>query len=77
MIVFKGSFQNQLEGQIEYIAKDSSSRARNFKSELFKKIKRIPQHPYSYRKSIYFENETIRDLIFKGYTMFLELLSKK
>jgi plasmid stabilization system protein ParE len=76
-IVFKHSFQNRLESQIEYIAKDSPSRARNFKSELFKKIKRIPHHPYSHRKSIYFENETIRDLIFKGYTIVFRIAKDK
>jgi hypothetical protein len=25
--------------------------------------------PYKYRKSIYFDNENIRDLIYKGYTI--------
>jgi len=33
------------------------------------RIKEIPANPYRYRKSIYFEEESIRDLIFKGYTI--------
>jgi len=72
-IVFKDTFLNRFESQIEYISLDSPARARKFKSDLFKKIKEIPQRPHSYRKSIYFEDETIRDLIFKGYTIVFRL----
>jgi plasmid stabilization system protein ParE len=72
-IVFKDTFLNRLESQIEYISLDSPTRARKFKSDLFKRIKEILQRPSSYRKSIYFEDETIRDLIFKGYTIVFRL----
>jgi len=75
-IVFKDTFLNRLESQIEYISLDSRTRAVKFKSDLFKKIKEIPQRPHSYRKSIYFEDETIRDLIFKGYTIVFRLTEK-
>ncbi len=68
-IVFKDTFYHRLENQIEYISLDSPSRARKFRSDLFKRIKEIVTNPYRYRKSIYFEQETIRDLIFKGYTI--------
>jgi len=66
-IIFKESFLKRLEKQIEYISLDSAKRARKFKNDLLKRIKEIPIHPYKYRKSIYFENANIRDLIFKGY----------
>lgn len=68
-IVFKDTFYYRLENQIEYISLDSPARARKFKSDLLKRIKEIVTNPYRYRKSIYFEEETIRDLIFKGYTI--------
>ena len=68
-LVFKDTFYHRLESQIEYISLDSPIRARKFKSDLLKRIKEIPENPYKYRKSIYFEEETIRDLIFKGYTI--------
>ena len=48
---------------------DSPTRARRFKNDLLKRIKEIPKNPYRYRKSIYFESNEIRDLIFKGYTV--------
>lgn len=66
-IKFKSTFTDRLERQVRYIAHDSPSRARKFKNDLLKRIKKIPKHPYSYRKSIYFDENSIRDLIFKGY----------
>lgn len=32
-------------------------------------LKDLSKYPYKNRRSIYFENENIRDLIFKGYTI--------
>jgi plasmid stabilization system protein ParE len=68
-IVFKDTFITRLENQIEYISLDSPKRARKFKSDLLNAIKGIPSNPYQYRKSVYFKEESIRDLIFKGYTI--------
>lgn len=68
-ILFKESFMHRLENQIEYISLDSPKRARKFKNDLLKRVKEIPGNPYKYRKSIYFENTQIRDMIFKGYTV--------
>ena len=68
-VVFKETFIVRLESQIEYISLDSPTRARKFKSDLLKRIKEIPKNPYRHRKSIYFEDENIRDLIFRGYTI--------
>lgn len=68
-ILFKESFLRRLENQIDYIALDSPARARIFKSKLLAHIRQIPNHPYQYRKSIYFEDKNIRDLIYKGYTI--------
>ena len=68
-ILFKESFLKRLENQIEYISSDSPKRARKFKNDLLNLIKEIPKNPYKYRESIYFENQSIRDLVFKGYTV--------
>jgi hypothetical protein len=32
-------------------------------------MKQIPKHPQRFRKSIYFNDNSIRDLIYKGYTI--------
>lgn len=66
-IKFSASFRKKLSHQIQYISQDKPKAARNFKNDLFQEIKKIPHSPYSYRKSIFFENDQIRDLIFKGY----------
>ena len=68
-IIFKESFIRRLENQVEYIALDSPVRARKFKTELLNRIKGIAFNPTQNRKSIYFEDANIRDLIYKGYTI--------
>jgi plasmid stabilization system protein ParE len=68
-ILFKDSFLERLENQIDYISSDSPKRARKFKNDLLSRIKEISDNPYKFRKSIYFDNSNIRDLIFKGYTV--------
>lgn len=68
-VVFKDTFVSRLENQLEYIASNNPGNARVFKNELLKKIKSIPNHPLKHRKSIFFNDQNIRDLIFKGYTV--------
>lgn len=68
-IVYKESFVIRLENQLKYISADNPTAAKRFKKALIAKIKAIPMNPKSHRKSIYFEDENIRDLIFKGYTI--------
>jgi plasmid stabilization system protein ParE len=72
-IILKTSFLNRLANQVEYIALDSPSRARKFKNDLFDRIREIPKNPYLFRKSVYFDNTSIRDLIFKGYTIVFKI----
>lgn len=60
-------FKDKLNAQVEFIAKDKPAAARKFKNEIISRIKEIPTKPYIYRKSIFFDREDIRDLIFKGY----------
>ncbi len=76
-ILFKETFLQRLEKQIEYISSDSPKRARKFKNELLNRIREIPANPYSCRKSIYFEQTEIRDLIFKGYTVVFRINKNK
>jgi len=68
-ILFKDTFVYRLEKQLDYIALDSPAAARRFKNDLLKLIKTIPSNPYKNRKSIWFDDQNIRDLIFKGYTI--------
>ncbi len=61
------SFNDKLNSQIEYISRDKPQAARKFKSELLMRIKKTPLMPYKNRKSIFFDRNDIRDLIYKGY----------
>jgi plasmid stabilization system protein ParE len=36
-------------------------------------IKNLPNNPYKFRKSFYFDDENIRDMIFKKYTIVYEI----
>jgi len=69
IIIHKPTFSKQLKQIIEYIAQDKPSSSMKFKNELKENINLIPSNPIMYRKSIYFNNENIRDMIFKGYTI--------
>jgi len=61
------SFADKLNEQINYIAEDKPGAAKKFKSDILKRIREVPEMPYANRKSIFFDRENIRDLIFKGY----------
>ena len=68
-IVYRKDFLNSLDEILDYIALDSLNRAINFNRQLQKVINNIPNMPYKYRKSLYYNDEDIRDMIFKGYTI--------
>lgn len=66
-IRFSDSFNYKLENQVRYIAKDKPLAARNFKRDLLSIIRETKKMPYSFRKSIFSDNDDVRDLVFKGY----------
>jgi len=76
-IKFTESFKDKLNSQVEYIAKDKSKAARKFKNDLLAKVKKIPEMPYMYRRSIFFEADNIRELIFKGYIVVFRINTGK
>ena len=65
-IKLKTTFTERLKRQVTYISYDSTARARKFKNDLIGQLMKIPDNPYSYRKSIYFEDNSVRDLIFQA-----------
>ena len=69
VIKYKPKFERELKIVFDFIAKDSLNRAREFRNELIAKIERTAQTPFICRKSINFNDESIRDLIFKGYVI--------
>ena len=72
-IKLDGKFEINFNIIFEYIAKDKLSASKKFKKELFEQIKNLPNFPYKFRKSYYFDDEKVRDMIFKGYTIVYEV----
>ncbi|WP_428024739.1 type II toxin-antitoxin system RelE/ParE family toxin [Arcobacter sp.] len=61
------NYLQKLQSVMEFIAQDSVNQAIKFQVELDEIIDDIPNMPFKCRKSIYFDDNNIRDLIFKGY----------
>ncbi|RLA75494.1 MAG: type II toxin-antitoxin system RelE/ParE family toxin [Epsilonproteobacteria bacterium] len=70
-------YTNSLFKILDYIAVDKLQSSKKFENNLNKQINDIPNFPYKCRKSIYFDDENIRDMIFKGYTIIYRINQKK
>jgi len=68
-IVYKPIFLKQLKDILEYIARDKPSASLNFKSKLKENINLIPNSPYKYEQSRYFDDKNIRNMTYKKYTI--------
>lgn len=68
-IIRSAKYTKALKEQMKFISLNSKNRALVFKSEIDKHINDLSHMPYKCRQSIYFQDETIRDLIYKGYTI--------
>ena len=72
-IIRSRKFQINLLIILQNIAKDKVSASKNFQKELDKLIKNIPNFPFKYRQSIYFDDKNVRDLIYKKHTINYEI----
>ena len=68
-IIYEPKFVKSFTDIWDYISIDNETRADKFKVELKKKIEDLACMPYKFGKSIYFDDEDTRDLIFKGYVI--------
>lgn len=53
-----------LQNILKNIAKDKISAMQKFRYELNKQLNNIPNMPYKCRKSYYYDDEKVRDLIY-------------
>lgn len=58
------SFNFDLEEHVDFIARDKLGAAKNFEKDVLALLKDLSKYPYLNRRSIYYQNENIRDLIF-------------
>jgi plasmid stabilization system protein ParE len=68
-IEFDPEFMVALIAQLDRIAEDKPSAARDFKQALIAQCKSLVDMPYRCRKSIYYDDEDVRDLVFRGYVI--------
>jgi mRNA-degrading endonuclease RelE of RelBE toxin-antitoxin system len=66
-VKFTEKFSDSLLNQVEYISADKPKSARKFKSDLLRLLRKDLKNPFHFKKSIYFDDENIRDYVFKGY----------
>ena len=68
-IIETKDYLESLKNILHYIAQDKKSAALTFRKDLDKKISDLKDFPFMYRVSIYFDDEYIRDMTHKGYTI--------
>lgn len=66
-IRYDGRFIDDITEILVFIAQNNPRNSTKFKNDLKSTIAKLPENPYKCRQSIYFENEQIRDLVYKGY----------
>ena len=67
-IVLTTLFVSDLDNQVLYIAKDKPLAAKKFKKDLIRNLKKDLKNPFHFKKSQYFDDDLVRDYVFKGYT---------
>ncbi len=72
-IIESDEYKIRLREITQYIKKDKKVAAVNFAKELRKSIGNLKNYPFKFRKSVYFDDENIRDMIYKGYTITYEI----
>jgi plasmid stabilization system protein ParE len=76
-IVRSGKYTQSLQEIMRFISLDSKNKALKFRDKLDKQIANIINMPYKCRRSIYFDDDNIRDLIYKGYTVVYKIDEEK
>jgi plasmid stabilization system protein ParE len=56
-IELKDAFVSKLNRQVLYIAADKPTAARKFKKDILHKCRSLVDHPFKFKKSIYFDRE--------------------
>ncbi|MGE4473091.1 MAG: type II toxin-antitoxin system RelE/ParE family toxin [Sulfuricurvum sp.] len=70
----QNSFIAKLRFVLERIAEDKKSAAHSFRREILHECQNLSDFPYRCRRSIHYNDDNIRDLIFKGYTIIYKIM---
>ncbi len=78
MIILESErFRKELRTIALYIREESPQNAVRFVELLKARIDTFVHSPYRYRRSIYFDDEQMRDMVYKGYTVVYEIDEEK
>jgi len=77
IIIETSRYKRELRDIAFFIKKDKLSASIKFVQELKECINNLVNFPQKYRKSKYFEDENIRDMIFSGYTVIYEIFEDR
>lgn len=72
-ITLSPRFYNELEQITDFIAIDSPHNAIKFYDALLVTINQVSESPFQYRKRASTNDESIRELIFKGYVVIFKI----
>lgn len=72
-IIFKSDFETRLNEILDFIIIHTPNSAMRFHHELYEQIAKIPQMPLRFRKNELINDESVRDLIFKGYVVVFKI----
>jgi plasmid stabilization system protein ParE len=66
---YEKEFVLSLEKKLRFIALDNPKASKSFQEEILQRCEALKEMPFRCRKSLYHDDENIRDLIYKGYTI--------
>ncbi|MFM1874646.1 MAG: hypothetical protein RL266_383 [Bacteroidota bacterium] len=67
------AFLDQLNDQVDYIARDKPNAARKFYDDILIEAMKLGEKPMLYRRSIYYDDDRYRDMVFKGYKVIFKI----
>lgn len=68
-IIQTKNFKKELLDILEFISNNSTQASKKFSENLYNEMQNLGFMPYKFRKSKCFNDENIRDFIFKGYVI--------
>lgn len=71
------TFIDRLNKLVDFIAEDKPTTARKFKVDILNRINKLNKMYYRNRKSIHFNDDNIRELIFKGFKIIYKVYLKE
>jgi plasmid stabilization system protein ParE len=73
-VKLQSAFIAKLRFVIEKIAEDKKSAAHTFRRDILRECQSLSDFPYRCRRSIHYNDDNIRDLIFKGWTVIYKIM---